>query len=365
MKVSDSIKERIIQDCKKFYEQYKTLNEIAVKKHNSSLHDRIKKYYGDLNELRKSVKNLPDDNGTKIWTFNNDLLSRDDFPKQVDWTKISGCKLAIVCLKYALMDFLCVKEENPEKTSFESKNHIGSFYLPNFNREVIILTDNFRGEEFNKSNYAFTKCKKEFRDLLKKNKDSIVIELHDSKITEQQIRRQLSENGINLYSKFRLLSVDPPTKRNLGYCIIEYDNNSVKRIESGTHLVDHTYSRPFQIKLMADFIEGKIKQHDCKYFVSESAFGFGQENVRTLLSENTGVFQYIAELYSIPFITVSPKRFKLYVLGDDKADKEKTIQWAKKRFKLKEKPQEHESDAIAIAISFLADRELIDLCFWK
>lgn len=361
MKITNSVKDRLIQDCKDFYENFKTLNDISIKKHYSSLSDRVKKYYGDLSVFRKDCNDLPPDNGTRIWTHNNECLKNKNFP-HIDHSVIGPFPDSVESLKNAILDLLCINEE--VEISY-SKCGIAHFFLPGFERTVVVLEDEHRGELYNKSNYAFTKYKKDLKDVLKQFKNSIVIEFYDKKIFPKDLFKQLSSAGLSLYSKFRFLSVDPPTKRHLGYCVMEYDNGNIKIIESGTHLIDNTYSRSLQIKVMGDFIEKKLTTYSCSYFISESAFGFGQENVRTLLSENVGVFQYLGELYSVPFITISPKRFKLYVIGDDKADKEKTIRWAKKRFKLKEIVLEHEADAIAIAIAFLTDRELLDLCDWK
>lgn len=354
-KITEKSKNKIVSDCDDFYRENNTLNEIAIKKNLPSLWERIKKYYSDLDSLRKEIPQIPPDNGTRISNYNNKKLGKN-FPKEVNWNSINNSDDLIksIC-DYLTIDKNLISEIN------HTKENIANFLLPNFNRCLIVLEDRYRGEDFNKTEHYFNKYKKEVRALISKTKNPLVIEFYNNSITKENIEMQLSVGGINLYDEFKFLSVDPPTKRHLGYSIMEYKKGEVKIIESGTHLVDNTYSRPSQILKMGNFIKEIINKYGVKYFVSESAFGFGQENVRTLLSENVGLFQFLAEYNNVSFITVSPKRFKLYVIGDDKADKQMTIDWSKKRFKLKGIVQEHEADSIAIGISFLSDRELIDL----
>lgn len=358
MTISEKVKSKIVEDCNSFYKSNGTFNEISVKKNAPSLHQRIKKYYTEFPCLLKEIPNLPPDKGTRVKNYNNTELLNKHFPGKIFLSGIEDKSFPVAYLRDEILDFLMISEDTETHTS---KEGIVSFYLPGFNRWVIVLEDRFRGEHYNKSKYAYNKYTKDFRGLVKKYKDPIVIQLFSEIISEESVKCQLSSQGINLYNDFYFLSVDPPTKRHLGYSVMKYNNGKVKIVESGTHYVDNSFSRQYQILDMYNFIDSLFRDYDCKYFVSESAYGFGQENVRTLLCENVGVFQFIAEYNSISFVTVSPKRFKLYVIGDDKAGKEETIEWSKKTFDLIGDVEEHEADAIAIGIAFLSDRELIDL----
>ena len=82
-KVSDKVKENLINDCHDFYEKYKTLNDVAIKKHNSSLSSRVNKYYGDLSKMSKDCKDLPPDHGSRIWTYRRTLPLLQHSPKNL------------------------------------------------------------------------------------------------------------------------------------------------------------------------------------------------------------------------------------------------------------------------------------------
>lgn len=368
MEISSKVKNNIIKDCNSFFEKYHTLNEYAVKRYHPSLFDRVKKYYSNLRTLRKEIPDLPLDNGSRIWNYNNCCLFLGRTPPEVPHPEgihlfrgliKKDCK-SIENVISNLFSCLGLPENKKDEMVHQSKE--GIYYINNnpFDFTFIILEDRFRGSHFNSSEYAFTKYKKDVSEIVKKNKNPLFLEFYDNFLSTENFEKQLSFGGINLHQTFNIISIDPPTKKNLGYCIMHYNCGEITILESNTHYIDNSKSRGFQLKSMSDFVGELWKVYGFRYFVSESAFGFGQENVRTLLSENVGLFQYLAELYSIPFLAISPKSFKSYVLGDSEADKEATIKWAKEKFKVGKEIQEHEADAIAIAIAFLTNRELIN-----
>ena len=125
MAISEKVKNRLTEDCKIFYDKYKTLNELAVKKNCPSLADRIKKYYLNLPSLLKEFPDLPPDNGTRIQNFNNQYLGAG-FPSQVDWSKVTTAQELIDNLTV----FLWV-DDPCENVLSETKEGIHYFFCQN------------------------------------------------------------------------------------------------------------------------------------------------------------------------------------------------------------------------------------------
>lgn len=365
--MNDKVIENLKNDCLKFYDKYFTLNEFTIKKYNNSLYTRINKYYGSLEKMRETHKKLPKDNGARFWNYNNICLFKSpkfipeelkNIPKvNFKFNKSDKIK-SLNELHNFLKNFIFIHSDFLETKS--GIQYYDSDSNP-FHISIIIVQDCFRDKKFNNSDYAFTKYKKEFNNLNKKLNNVAIIEFYNNEILVKDVIKSFAYGGLNIYKEFNFISVDPPTSRNLGYSIMKYSNNKCTIIESGTFTMDNRAYRGGVLVQMKYFLSEMIEKHDCKYFISESAFGFGDVKVRTLLNENVGIFQLLSELYSMPFIPISPKQFKADVLRDFEATKEDTIEWAISKFGIEHEIIEHEADAIALGLCFLVKRELVDV----
>lgn len=365
--MNDKVIENLKNDCAKFYEEYFTLNEFPLKKYYNSLYTRINKHYGSLDNMRAKIKKLPKDNGARIWNFNNVCLFKPPrfVPKEFKELSKADFKFdqnglieSIADLHDFLKDFILISGEFQVTKSgihyYESSSNP-------FNLPVIIVQDNFRDIKFNKNKYSFDKYNKEFRELNKKLGNPCIVEFYDQQILIKDIVKYLSYAGLNICAEFNFISVDPPARRNLGFSVINYNNGKCTIVESGTFTMDNSFYRCGILEQMHQFLCRIIEKYDCEYFISESAFGYGDPKTRTLLNENVGIFQLISELYSVPFIPISPKQFKADVLGNYEATKNDTIEWAVNKFGIEHDIIEHEADAIALGVCFLIKRELVDV----
>lgn len=374
--------ENVLKESESFFDKYHTFNQYAVSKHNPKLNKHINSIFPNYKQVISKSPILKDF-GSRIWTHNNICLEypHGKIPKEVVSLieKKKGGKISLheevgktFVLPGNLEDQIETVEDlfkfiqtflNCELEIKETKE--GAIYAeemsPKFGISIIPLKDEYYHQELHKSIYSYDKYCRGLRSLIKRTSQPVVIEMCDD-ILVRDIMYALLIGGVNFYGNFNFLAIDPPTTSNLGFCVMNYQNGEFKTVESDTFELPGYLHREKTIKSIYEFVERIVSDYWCKAIVSESSFGFGIQKVRTLLSENVGIFRLIAEQYSVPFLTISPKHFKLNVLGDAAADKEKTIKWASKYSDKKiGEIQEHEADAICIAISYLIDRELINV----
>jgi len=373
--------EKIIVDSEKFFDKYLTFNPHAVARYCPNLHKKVLSNFGDYSNFQDKYESFQDF-GSRIWNYNNICLEylTGEIPKKISdivekkyggkeslkssiesTFTYSGSLEDLVETEDDLFSFLTVFL-NCSLVNLETKN--GAKYISEdnpFGISVFPLTDFYYHQEMHKSKSAFEKYCREIRDMIKKSSKPIVVEMCED-LTVKEILNALFRGGVNFYNNFNILAIDPPTSTNLGFCVMNYQNGNFKIVESGTFEIPNYFNREKSVKSIFEFVEKIVSDYWCKVMISESSFGFGVPKIRTLLSENVGIFRLIAEQYSIPFLTISPKHFKSNVLGSAKAGKDETIVWASKYAEKKvDLMREHEADAICIAVSYLIDRELINV----
>jgi len=363
----------VIDQSLKFLNQYATFNEHAVKKYNPLLHKHVLSKFDSFENIIKKNKNLFD-SGSRIWNYNNICLSYDKIPKkslniiskqyenikeEIKETFVYPVNNYICDITLDLEDYL-----NTELNFIHNKFSI--LYSDNknkYNANFIILEQDYNFKKENVSNNYYAKYTAYVNGIINKSKFPVVINYVEN-TTIDNIISNLFSGGINIYKNFNFIAIDPPIKTNLGFCVFNYNNGDYKVIESGTLKLKKYHYRGQSLMEMYNLMFEKIKTHKCKAMISESSFGFGVPKIRTLLGENVGLLNFIAEYYNIPFISISPLHFKSIVLGDRNSDKNITIKWVSEMTG-KSGMEEHEADAYTIGIAFMVDRELVNLPIQK
>lgn len=368
----------VIEQSLKFLNQYATFNEHAVKKYNPLLYKHVLSKFQSFEKLLKSNKDLFD-SGSRIWNYNNICLSYDKIPKkslniisqqyknikeQIESTFIKPINDERIGNE---IDFTLTLEDylNTELNFINNKFHILHSDINNkYNANFIILEKDYNYKKENVSNNHYAKYVAYANGIINKSKFPVVINYVEYQTKIDDIINNLFSCGINVYKNFNFIAIDPPIKTNLGFCVFNYNNGDYKIVESGTLKLNRYHYRGQSLMEMYNLMLEKIKTHKCKAMVSESSFGFGVPKIRTLLGENVGLLNFIAEYYNIPFISISPLHFKSIVLGDRNSDKNLTIKWVSEMTG-KSGMEEHEADAYTIGIAFMVDRELINLPIQK
>ena len=152
-----------------------------------------------------------------------------------------------------------------------------------------------------------------------------------------------------------ILSLDPPAKVNLGYCISEIQNDSFSIIKHNTYKIKAKKSAR-KLSEIYDFIVDIIDKENIQLVITEQSMGWGTMYLRKLLNEFSGVMKAASGKTKTEIIEMSPKHYKKVVASNFKAKKPE-VEKAVCEF-LNDTTivgSEHEFDAMALAICFYKD----------
>lgn len=148
----------------------------------------------------------------------------------------------------------------------------------------------------------------------------------------------------------KILGIDPGTI-NTGFGVIQYKNNKLIYIASGTIKIPTTKNIALRLEVIYDEIDKLIKLHKPDQFSIETAF-YGK-NVQSAMKIGyaRGVSLLAAAHNKIPNSEYAPREIKKAVVGKGAASKEQVQFMIQKLLNLpKEKNQFDETDALAAAV---------------
>ena len=147
-----------------------------------------------------------------------------------------------------------------------------------------------------------------------------------------------------------ILSIDPASKKNLGFSIGDFSNGEYRIFKSGTKILDENlkFSDAF------NFINNCIEEHQINRIIYEQT-QWGVPFVQSQISEIIGVIKLASELNKIEIIPLAPTTVKKTITDNGRANKKEMKNKIEELFpELKNIKSEHEIDAIAIGVAYTA-----------
>lgn len=159
-----------------------------------------------------------------------------------------------------------------------------------------------------------------------------------------------------------VMGIDPASVRNLGLGIVVADKESRSfRVDVHTTVVLPEFkNNGDRLKYTYDKVEAIIKEHNPEILAIELSLGFGNAFVRQNLQESVGVIKMCCSIHGVEVVQEAPTHMKLIIAGSGKATKSDMKKWIKIATKLDKPKTEHEADAVATALTYLIDEDVID-----
>lgn len=148
----------------------------------------------------------------------------------------------------------------------------------------------------------------------------------------------------------KILGIDPGLAI-VGYGLIEYSNNNISLLNSGSIQTDKTKTDSQRLLEIYNDLSHLIKelQPDCASV--EELFFFKNQKTVIPVAEARGVIITVLEQFSIPFCSYTPMQVKQVLTGYGRAEKKEVEQMVKLSMNNIELPKLDDTvDAIAIAI---------------
>ena len=160
-----------------------------------------------------------------------------------------------------------------------------------------------------------------------------------------------------------VLGIDPASIRNMGAAILEVNTETrvFKVLWHSTVVLPDFKTDGARLTHIHDEFEKIVDKYKPTVLSIEFSRGFGQSFVRQNLQESCGVIKMCCHLNDIEVFEPSPNHMKLVIAGSGKAKKADMKIWVKKIAPDMDKPKtEHEADAVASALTYLIDEDIID-----
>lgn len=146
-----------------------------------------------------------------------------------------------------------------------------------------------------------------------------------------------------------VLGVDPGLIKT-GYGVVEFKNNNLKYIDSGTILTSTNISIELRLKNIYDNLKYIIDRYKPNFFSIEETFVNNNPTSSLKLGQARGVAILCAGENGIPVFEYKPNTIKKTVTGIGKARKEQVGMMVKCLLPTVNPKSEDEADALAIAI---------------
>ena len=146
-----------------------------------------------------------------------------------------------------------------------------------------------------------------------------------------------------------VLGIDPGLIKT-GFGVVDFKDNNLKYIASGTIFTDASLSIEFRLKNIYDKINDIIKQYRPDFFSIEETFVNNNPTSSLKLGQARGVAILCAGENNIPVFEYKPNTIKKTVTGVGKAAKNQVGMMIKCLLPVVDLKTEDEADALAIAI---------------
>ena len=146
-----------------------------------------------------------------------------------------------------------------------------------------------------------------------------------------------------------VLGIDPGLIKT-GFGVVDFKDNNLKYIASGTIFTDASLSIEFRLKNIYDKINDIIKQYRPDFFSIEETFVNNNPTSSLKLGQARGVAILCAGENNIPVFEYKPNTIKKTVTGVGKAAKNQIGMMIKCLLPAVDLKTEDEADALAIAI---------------
>lgn len=146
-----------------------------------------------------------------------------------------------------------------------------------------------------------------------------------------------------------VLGIDPGLIKT-GFGVVDFKDNNLKYIASGTIFTDASLSIEFRLKNIYDKINDIIKQYKPDFFSIEETFVNNNPTSSLKLGQARGVAILCAGENNIPVFEYKPNTIKKTVTGVGKAAKNQIGMMIKCLLPAVDLKTEDEADALAIAI---------------
>lgn len=164
-------------------------------------------------------------------------------------------------------------------------------------------------------------------------------------------------------SQLVILGIDPASIRNMGAAILSVDLES-RTFDVPWHstvILPDFQTDGGRLSHIYDEFQKIVDKYKPSVLSIEFSRGFGKSFVRQNLQESVGVIKMCCNKNGIEVYEPSPSHMKLVIAGSGKAKKTDMKIWVKNIAKDMDKPKtEHEADAVASALTYLIDKDIID-----
>ncbi|MFO7889705.1 MAG: crossover junction endodeoxyribonuclease RuvC [bacterium] len=147
-----------------------------------------------------------------------------------------------------------------------------------------------------------------------------------------------------------ILGIDPGL-RNIGYGLIDSENNSIKKISSGNFSINPKLSFPERLKKIYDHVQYLLDDYDPDVMAIENVFVNKNAKVSLKLGHARGVIILAVAKRGIPITEYSPREIKKSIVGVGRASKTQVQAMVSQILRINNiKLQEDEADGLAVAI---------------
>ena len=147
-----------------------------------------------------------------------------------------------------------------------------------------------------------------------------------------------------------ILGIDPGL-RNIGYGLINSEDNYIKIITSGNFTINSKLSFPERLKSIYDNIQDLLNDYNPDVMAIENVFVNKNANVSLKLGHARGVIILAVINRGIPITEYTPREIKQSIVGIGRASKTQIQAMILQILNLKNrKLQEDEADGLAVAI---------------
>ena len=153
-----------------------------------------------------------------------------------------------------------------------------------------------------------------------------------------------------------VLGIDPGLAH-LGIGVVEQTGTRARAVHFDCILTSPTTPLPERLLQLHQALQLVLQQHSIGAIAIEDQYLRKQADVAFKVGQAVGVIQLTAALAQLPVFGYGPTQVKQALVGQGRADKEQVIYMVKLLLGLRELSNNHAADALAIALTHLAQQK--------